>query len=240
MVDGEIVSLDADGRSSFQRLQEAQKKSAALTYVAFDLIYADGRDLRKLPLEERKSLLQRSIADDGIVLYSKHVVGSGTTFFAAAQRQDLEGIVAKKRDSTYQERRSRDWLKIKAQLQQEFVVGGWTEPRGSRSGFGALLLGAHQGGSLRYVGHVGTGFSQKVLRELHARLEKLARKTSPFDAPLDVNGSPHWVKPELVVEVRFTEWTRDGLLRHPAYLGPRPDKDARSVVLERPQHRPAG
>ncbi len=240
VVDGEIVSLDADGRSSFQRLQEAQKKSAALTYVAFDLIYADGRDLRKLPLEERKSLLQRSIADDGIVLYSKHVVGSGTTFFAAAQRQDLEGIVAKKRDSTYQERRSRDWLKIKAQLQQEFVVGGWTEPRGSRSGFGALLLGAYQGGSLRYVGHVGTGFSQKVLSELHARLEKLARKTSPFDAPLDVNGSPHWVKPELVVEVRFTEWTRDGLLRHPAYLGPRPDKDARSVVLERPQHRPAG
>ncbi|HEY1654949.1 MAG TPA: non-homologous end-joining DNA ligase [Candidatus Tumulicola sp.] len=237
VVDGEIVSLDRAGRSEFQRLQEAQKKSAALTYVAFDLIYADGRDLRKLPLDERKALLERSIRDDGLVLFSKDVVGTGKSLFAAAQRQKLEGIVGKKRDSTYQERRSRDWVKIKAQQQQEFVVGGWTEPRGSRKGFGALLLGAYDRGSFRYVGHVGTGFSQKVLAQLHAQLAKLARKTSPFDSPVESAAGAHWVKPELVVEVRFTEWTRDRILRHPAYLGVRADKPAASVDLELPKHR---
>ncbi len=237
VVDGEIVSLDAEGRSAFQRLQEAQKnRGTVLTYAAFDAIYADGRDLRKQPLEERKALLERSIRDDDLVLYSKHVVGKGKQLFAQAQKKHLEGIVGKKRESTYQERRSRDWVKIKAQLEQEFVVGGWTDPRGSRTGFGSLLLGAYDGKKLRYVGHVGTGFSQKVLRELHAKLEKLARKTSPFDTPVEGNVQAHWVKPELVVEVRFTEWTRDRLLRHPAYLGIRPDKDAADVGLELPKH----
>jgi bifunctional non-homologous end joining protein LigD len=234
MVDGEIVSLDAQGRSDFQRLQGSQNKIAALTFAAFDLIYADGRDLRKAPLEERKALLERLIGDADIVLYSKHVIGKGTSLFEVAQKQKLEGIVGKKRASLYQERRSRDWVKIKAQLRAEFVVGGWTEPRGSREAFGALLLGAYDGAAFRYVGHVGTGFSQKVLRELHARLMRLARKTSPFDTPVEANVPAHWVKPELVVEVRFTEWTRDFVLRQPAYLGLRPDKDARSVTLERP------
>jgi bifunctional non-homologous end joining protein LigD len=239
VVDGEIVSLDADGRSDFQRLQEAQKTTAVLTYAAFDLLYADGRDLRKMPLEARKELLERVIRGDDVVLYSKHIVGKGKELFAVAQRQRLEGIVGKKRTSVYQERRSRDWVKIKAQLRQEFVVGGWTEPRGSRSAFGALLLGAYDGGAFRYVGHVGTGFSAKVLRELHATLVKLARATSPFDTPVEGNVRAHWVKPELVVEVRFTEWTRDSVLRHPAYLGLRPDKPATSVMLERPVHRSA-
>ncbi|MGA8534898.1 MAG: non-homologous end-joining DNA ligase [Candidatus Tumulicola sp.] len=237
MVDGEIVSLDAEGRSEFQRLQESQNTSAALTFAAFDLIYADGRDLRKTPLEERKTLLERMIADDEVVLYSKHVVGKGSSLFAIAQERNLEGIVGKKRDSLYQERRSREWVKIKAQLRAEFVVGGWTDPRGSRKGFGALLLGAYDGSSLRYAGNVGTGFSTKALRELHARLLQLARKTSPFDTPVEGSLKAHWVKPELVVEVRFTEWTRDLLLRHPAYLGLRPDKAARSVTLEIPVHR---
>jgi bifunctional non-homologous end joining protein LigD len=237
VVDGEIVSLDAEGRSEFQRLQESQKKSAALTFAAFDLLYADGRDLRKTPLEERKALLERLIADDEIVLYSKHVIGKGTSLFSVAQKRNLEGIVGKKRASLYQERRSRDWVKIKAQLNAEFVVGGWTDPRGSRSGFGALLLGAYHGAAFRYVGHVGTGFSQKVLREVHARLLRLARKTSPFDTPVEGSMQAHWVKPELVVEVRFTEWTRDLLLRHPAYLGLRPDKAPETVTLELPQHR---
>jgi bifunctional non-homologous end joining protein LigD len=237
MVDGEIVSLDAEGRSEFQRLQESQNKSAVLTFAAFDLLYADGRDLRKTPLEERKALLERLIADDEIVLYSKHVIGKGTSLFAVAQKRDLEGIVGKKRASLYQERRSRDWVKIKAQLKSEFVIGGWTDPRGSREGFGALLLGAYDGSAFRYVGHVGTGFSAKVLRELHGHLVRLARKTSPFDTPVEGNVQAHWVKPELVVEVRFTEWTRDLLLRHPAYLGLRPDKAAATVTLELPQRR---
>ncbi len=237
IVDGEIVSLDEEGRSSFQRLQEAQKTPRDLTFVAFDLIYADGRDLRKTPLEERKALLERSIRKNERVLYSKHVVGTGREFFKAAAASGLEGIVGKRRDSTYQERRSRDWVKIKAQHEQEFVVGGWTDPRNSRIGFGALLLGAYDGKKLRYTGHVGTGFSQKLLKELHARLVKIARDTSPFDTKVDSNMKPHWVEPQIVVQVRFTEWTRDKLLRHPAFLGERIDKKAASVKLETPKPR---
>ncbi|HEY1682379.1 MAG TPA: non-homologous end-joining DNA ligase [Candidatus Tumulicola sp.] len=237
IVDGEIVSLDDEGRSSFQRLQEAQKTPRDLTFVAFDLIYADGRDLRKTPLEERKAFLERSIRKNDRVLYSKHVVGTGREFFKAAAASGLEGIVGKRRDSTYQERRSRDWVKIKAQHEQEFVVGGWTDPRNSRVGFGALLLGAYDGKKLRYTGHVGTGFSQKLLKELHARLVKIARDTSPFDTKVDSNMKPHWVEPQIVVQVRFTEWTRDKLLRHPAFLGERIDKKAASVKLETPKPR---
>ncbi|MBV8345215.1 MAG: non-homologous end-joining DNA ligase [Candidatus Eremiobacteraeota bacterium] len=236
MVDGEIVSLDSRGRSSFQRLQESQKKPAGLTYAAFDLLYADGADLRSKPLEERKALLERLIRDDGVVLYSKHVVERGVKLFENARKRGLEGIIGKKRSSTYQERRSRDWVKIKTGHEQEFVVGGWTDPKGSRKGFGALLLGVYHGGALRYVGSVGTGFSAKLLTELAARLRKLERKTSPFGNDVEVRPRPHWTSPELVVEVRFSEWTRDGYLRQPAYLGLRPDKRARDVVAEIPVH----
>jgi bifunctional non-homologous end joining protein LigD len=234
VVDGEIVSLDKEGRSEFQRLQESQKEPAGLTYVAFDLLYADGRDLRKTPLEERKSLLERLIRDADLVLYSKHIVGQGKALFENARKNDLEGIIGKKRDSTYQERRSRDWVKIKTGHEQEFVVGGWTEPKGSRKGFGALLLGVYDAKSLRFVGSVGTGFSGKVLQQLYARLHALERKTSPFVNQVVANAAVHWTSPEMVVEVRFSEWTRDGFLRQPAYLGLRSDKAAAAVVAELP------
>jgi len=243
VVDGEIVSLDARGRSSFQRLQEsmmsrrasaARKGGAPLTFVVFDLLYADGKDLRKTPLEERKALLERAIADDDQVLYSKHVAGKGCALFAQAEKQQLEGIIGKRRESLYVERRTRDWVKIKAQLVQEFVIGGYTEPRGSRAGFGALLLGAYNGKNLEYVGHVGTGFNTKLLRSLTGDLKKIERKTSPFSNPVESNTKPHWVEPKLVAQVRFTEWTRDGYLRQPAFLGLRVDKDAKEVVRERP------
>jgi bifunctional non-homologous end joining protein LigD len=235
MVDGEIVSLDKAGRSEFQRLQESQKKPAGLTYAAFDLIYADGKDLRSTPLEERKALLERLIADEALVLYSKHVVGRGKALFETAKKRGLEGIMAKKRASTYQERRSRDWLKIKAQHEQEFVVGGWTEPKGSRTGFGALLLGVYDKKALRFVGAVGTGFNAKKLRDIHADLRKLERRSSPFVNDVEANAPVHWASPQMVVEVRFAEWTRDGYLRQPAYLGPRPDKSAKDVVAEIPK-----
>ncbi|HYL26538.1 MAG TPA: non-homologous end-joining DNA ligase [Candidatus Nitrosotalea sp.] len=234
VVDGEIVSLDSKGRSAFQRLQESQKKPAGLTYAAFDLLYADGSDLRSRPLEERKALLERIVRRDSIALYSKHVVGKGIALFENARKQHLEGIIGKKRDSTYQERRSRDWVKIKTGYEQEFVVGGWTEPKGSRRGFGALLLGVYRGKSLQFVGSVGTGFSAKLLAQLHARLKSLERKTSPFVNDVVANSPVHWTSPELVAEVRFSEWTRDGYLRQPAFLGLRPDKPARDVVAEVP------
>jgi bifunctional non-homologous end joining protein LigD len=237
VVDGEIVSLDAQGRSAFQRLQESQKKTAGLTYAAFDLLYADGTDLRGTPLEERKALLERLIRDETLVLYSKHVVGAGKALFASARKQHLEGIIGKKRRSTYQERRSRDWVKIKTGYEQEFVVGGWSEPKGSRNGFGALLLGVYHKKKLRYVGSVGTGFSAKLLHDLHARLRALERKTSPFSNDVDANAPAHWASPQLVVEVRFSEWTRDGYLRQPAYLGLRPDKSPADVVAEIPEAR---
>ena len=239
VVDGEIVSLDEKGRSDFQRLQEYAQRGHHITYAAFDLLYADGRDQRDVPLEERKALLERLIRDndDGLVMYSKHVVGNGTALFAQAKRNHLEGIIGKRRDVKYVARRTRDWVKIKAQLEQEFVIGGWTEPRGSRTGFGSLLLGAYDGKALRYVGHVGTGFSVKRIAELKKQLDKLERATSPFANAVDANTKAHFVKPQLVAQVRFTEWTRDCLLRQPAFLGLRVDKPAKDVVLELPEHR---
>ena len=241
VVDGEIVSLDAKGRSSFQRLQEsltsrrtgAGRKSSPLTFAAFDLLYADGGDLRKTPLDERKALLERAIADDDLVLYSKHVIGKGCALFAQAEKQQLEGIIGKRRDSLYQQRRTRDWVKIKAQLVQECVIGGFTEPRGSRTGFGALLLGLYNGNELQYVGHVGTGFNTKLLQSLTADLKKIERKTSPFSNRVDSNTKPHWVEPKMVAQIRFTEWTRDGYLRQPAFLGLRLDKKPKECVHER-------
>jgi bifunctional non-homologous end joining protein LigD len=235
VLDGEIVSLDKEGRSEFQRLQEAQKRPTGLTYAVFDVLYADGRDLRSTPLEERKAILERLIRNDELVLYSKHVVGQGEALFEHARKHRLEGIIGKKRESTYQERRSHDWVKIKTGYEQEFVVGGWTEPKGSRKGFGALLLGVYEKKALRFVGSVGTGFSAKLLAELYARLQKLERKTSPFSNQVVANSPVHWASPELVVEVRFSEWTRDRYLRQPAYLGLRPDKPAKDVVAEIPE-----
>jgi len=232
IVDGEICSLDAKGRSDFQRLQDSAEGGHPLTYVVFDVLYADGRDQRKEPLEERKALLERLIGDDNLVLYSKHVLGKGKALFAQAKRNHLEGIIGKKRTSTYMARRTRDWVKIKAQLEQEFVVGGWTDPRGSRKGFGSLLLGVYEGKDLRFVGAVGTGFSAKRIGEIMKQLKLLARETSPFANKVVANAPVHYVKPQLVAEVRFTEWTRDNVLRQPAFLGLRIDKSAKDVVRE--------
>ncbi len=243
LVDGEIVSLDSKGRSSFQRLQgsfnryrpSARSASAhqyPLTFVAFDCLYADGKDLRREPLGERKTILERLIADPSKVMYSKHVVENGCALFEQAQRQQLEGIIGKKRDSVYQERRSKDWVKIKAQLVQECVIGGYTEPRGSRTGFGSLLLGLYDKDKLEYAGHVGTGFDEKTLAELYRKLCAIEIKKSPFAGPVQANTPAHWVKPQLVAQVRFTEWTRDGLMRHPAFLGLRVDKDPKGCRRE--------
>ena len=244
VVDGELCVLDSDGRPDFQALQSRDKpvrglkraKPSQVTFVVFDLLYADGRDLRERPLEERKRLLEKLIVPDHGVMFSKHVLGTGKDLFALAERRGLEGIVGKLRTSPYRSTRSREWVKIKTRRRQEFVVGGWTEPRGSRKGFGALLLGVYDGGDLHYAGHVGTGFDGGLLKLLTAKMAPLARKTSPFvDAP-KTNTPAHWVKPELVAEVAFAEWTRDNILRQPAFVGLRSDKDPKTVVREREQH----
>jgi DNA ligase D-like protein (predicted ligase) len=205
-----------------------------LTYVAFDLLYADGRDVRTLPLEERKAKLEALIVPDRGVLYSKHIAGRGVAFFELAQKEQLEGIIAKRRDSPYRSTRSREWLKIKAKHEEEFVIGGWTEPKGSRSQFGALLLGYYEGKKLVFCGQVGTGFNQKLLRDIGAELRKRERKTSPFAELPRMNPPAHFVKPELVAQIAFAEWTGDGLLRQPVFLGLRPDKVAAEVTRERP------
>ena len=243
VVDGELCVLDANGKPDFQALQAREKpvkglakKTTVVTYVVFDLLYADGRDLRARPLEDRKRLLEELVVPDRGVLYSKHVLGKGTMLFDAAQQRGLEGIVGKVRTSPYRSIRSREWVKIKIKRRQEFVIGGWTEPRGSRKEFGSLLVGYYDGGELIYAGHVGTGFDAKLLRDLIAKLEPLERKTPPFvDAPKP-NTPAHWVKPELVAEIAFAEWTREGILRQPVFIGLRIDKDALNVVREREVH----
>ncbi len=231
ILDGEIVALDADGRSSFQALQSRDvrlggKKTAPapVTFVAFDVLFADGHDLRDLPLEERKRKLEALVIPDRGVLYSKHIDTEGKRFFELAERQGLEGIIGKRRDSPYRSRRTREWVKIKAGRRQEFVIGGWTEPRGSRTGFGALLVGVYDDGAFRYAGHVGTGFDGTKLTAIKRALEKLERPSSPFSTKPKTNTKAHFTEPKLVAEVKFAEWTRDDLLRQPVFLGLREDK----------------
>jgi bifunctional non-homologous end joining protein LigD len=242
VIDGEIVALAANGHSSFGALQQAlsQGETGSLIYYCFDLLYLGDRDLTGLPLVERKAVLQRLLADTPkeLVRYSDHQDARGPEFFQHACSRALEGIVSKQRDAPYMPGRSRSWLKIKCGNRAEFVIIGFSDPGGTRKGFGALLLGYHdRDGALRYAGRVGTGFDHALLVELRKKLDQLERKTKPV-ASLP-KGTPvrdvHWVEPKLVAEIGFTEWTDDGMLRHPTFIGLRGDKPAREVVRETPQ-----
>lgn len=241
VVDGEIVSLDRKGHSSFQRLQPRLNRTresdeadtARVNFVAFDLLGQGATDLRDRPLEERKSRLELALRDtDGFALYSKHVLGTGKRLFAQAARHGIEGMVAKRLVSPYRSGRSRDWLKIKTVMRQEFAIVGWTEPRGSRDHIGALLVGYYDGGVLKYAGHVGTGFDAATLSELHRRLKPLETKRRPLAEAPKTNSPAHWVRPRLVAEIKFGEWTRDGILRQPVYVGLRTDKRPQDCVRE--------
>jgi bifunctional non-homologous end joining protein LigD len=237
LIDGEVAVLLPDGTTSFQALQNALSARAQgeLVYFAFDLPYLEGYDLTRAGLEDRKAALSALLSGAGTaVRYSAHVVGSGAEFFANACRMRLEGIVSKRRDAPYQAGRGGSWLKVKCLRRQEVVIGGWTEPSGSRTGLGALLVGVHEkGDGLTFAGKVGTGFTEKVLRDLRRRLGALEQASSPFSPKPKGVGAAHWVKPELVAEVAFTEWTGDGKMRHPSFQGLRADKPAREVVRER-------
>jgi bifunctional non-homologous end joining protein LigD len=238
VLDGEVVVLDDEGRPSFQLLQNRGKEPHPLQYVVYDIVYFDGQRLFKVPLEDRKRLLRDVVRDSTLLKYSDHVLGQGKAFFKAAQQKRLEGIVAKLRDSPYQPGvRSSAWLKIKAILQQEVVIGGFTAPRASRKYFGALLVGVYDDeGSFVYTGHVGGGFDERSLAQIHKLMKPLIVKRSPFSGPPPhANETPTWVRPELVAEVKFVEWTRDGVMRQPVFLGLRDDVEPREVRREQPR-----
>jgi len=239
LLDGEIVALDAAGVSSFQALQQAAGLGTgrSLVYVAFDLLFLDGRDLRPEPLLARKKELARLLEGRrGVLRYSEHFDAPGQEVYERACRMALEGIVSKRKQAPYTSGRGQAWLKVKCVARQEFVIGGYTDPDGARAEFGSLLLGVHEpDGRLVYAGRVGTGFSHATLAALGKRLRQLGQRESPFaaDGPRPPARGAHWVKPVLVGEVAFTEWTRDGLLRHPAFEGLREDKPASAVVKDR-------
>ena len=236
VIDGELVALDRQGRSRFQLLQEARKSGAQLRYCVFDLLYLDGRDLRRLPLVERKGKLHRILPDTAIVRFSRHIKRYGIRAFQEAQRRGLEGVMAKRAAGWYYSgQRTREWLKIKTANQQETVVVGFTRPRRTRKFFGALALAVRQGKLWRYVGHTGTGFNAASLKAIHARLSKLSPAPKPVSGKIPNERATTWVRPRLVAEIKFTEWTRDGRMRHPVFLGLRTDKSASKVVRERPK-----
>lgn len=237
VLDGEVVILDKQGKSNFQLLQNSikSKKHADFIYFIFDILYYDHYDLRKLPLIERKDLLKQVLNEAPPVLqYSDHLIQvKGQEVFENACGMALEGIISKRTDSPYLSKRSKDWVKIKCLKRQEFVIGGYTPPQGSREHFGSLLLGVYnKKGQLNYAGNVGTGFTKNTLKELHEQLQKHASDSNPFTTEPKGLSRIHWVKPKLVGEVEFTEWTEDKHLRHPSFKGLRLDKKASEVLLE--------
>jgi bifunctional non-homologous end joining protein LigD len=239
LLDGEVAALLPDGRTSFQALQNAFSTGARppIAYFVFDLLHLDGEDLARRPLVERKAALEELLgAGRGMVRYAPHVAGGGEAVFREACRLGLEGIVSKRADQPYRPGRNSGWVKTKCVLRQELVIGGFTEPEGqARDAIGALLVGYHEDGALRFAGKVGTGFTNPQARALRKRLDALATRDCPFTPrPAGWLGrNAHWVRPELVCEVAFTEWTSDGKIRHPSFQGLREDKKAAEVVRER-------
>jgi bifunctional non-homologous end joining protein LigD len=252
VLDGEIVALDDSGRPSFSLMQQrtgisgagrkvkAADRSVPIAYCVFDLLYLDGYDLTRVDLEKRKELLAGIIAGSGLVRYSDHHLQQGVALYEAARQQGLEGIVAKRRNSCYEQKRSREWLKMKITRRQECVIGGYTDPRGSREHFGSIILGLYdEKGRLLHVGQAGSGFTEKTHEDMWRRLQKLKTDKNPFANKVESTRGTHWVKPELVAEIKFSEWTHETAdggvkMRAPVYEGLRPDKPARECVFERP------
>lgn len=233
VLDGEIVALNDKGQSQFQLLQDYRRNpEVTLVYYVFDLLYLDGRDLRSLPLVERKARLKDILPEGPHLKYSDHIEKEGTKLLELAKKKNVEGVMAKKKTSPYLPRRTGLWLKFKNVLMTEAVIAGYTAPRGSREEFGALILGVYDQGKLVYIGHTGTGFDTAKLKELRERFRPLETKESPFAMPPKTNMPVTWLKPKLVAQVKFTEWTRERSLRHPVFLGLRADKKAREVTFD--------
>ena len=250
VLDGEVVALDEQGRPSFSLMQQrtglrsygrrvAPKAGISILYYVFDVLYRDGEDLRRLPLDERKARLPKLLRKkDGMVRISDHFVGQGLDLFEAATKAGLEGIVAKRRSSLYEERRSHEWLKIKLKRQIECVVGGYTDPEGSRAHFGSIVLGLYdEKDRLIHVGQAGSGFDHKTLESVWRRLQKIESAKSPFFGKVEALRRAHWVKPELVAQIEFGEWTHSTdeggpKLRAPVFLGLRGDKDPHECRMD--------
>ena len=238
VADGEIVAFDGD-QTSFARLQarihltdpaRIERTGVAVYFYLFDLLVCDDYDLTQLPLRARKRVLRRAFDFSDPLRFSTHRNAKGEAYYRTACERGWEGLIAKRAGSTYRSGRSSDWLKFKCVRDQEFVIGGFTEPSGSRPGLGALLVGYYDSDRLRYAGKVGTGYDDETLRSLRRRLDRQVQDSSPFETP--VKEPAHWVRPELVAQIGFSEWTRDGKLRHPRYQGLRTDKAAKQVVRE--------
>jgi bifunctional non-homologous end joining protein LigD len=241
VVDGEIVAFDGD-QTSFAALQprihvsdpgRARATGVRVYYYLFDLLFYDDEDTATLPLRQRKAMLRDAFDFTDPLRFSAHRNTEGEKFLAEACSRGWEGLIAKRAEAPYRHGRTQEWLKLKCAQGQELVIGGFTEPQGARHGFGALLLGYHENGEFRYAGKVGTGFTEHLLAQLYARLRALETDESPFAGPVREQGV-HWVRPELVAQIDFSEWTRDGRLRHPRFSGLRVDKKAIDVVRERP------
>jgi bifunctional non-homologous end joining protein LigD len=224
-MDGEIVIFDADKVSRFQFLQKSEGEP---TFAFFDCIYRDGKDLRKAPLAERRAALEQSVKPSSNLILSARLDANGIKAFEIAKRKGFEGLIAKDLSSKYVSGRSPAWLKVKVRKEDEFVIGGFTAPSGTRHFFGALLLGIYKRGELEYVGKVGTGFDEATLKTLFKKFSALKRASSPFGSDVREK-SATFVAPKLVAQIGYTEWTSDGKLRHPVYLGLRDDKPAKDV-----------
>ncbi len=236
VLDGEIVVLDENGHPSFQLLQQyGQNADVPLTYYVFDILSLNGKSVKDLPLIERKQLLKENLPESDVIKYCDHVAGEGLAFFNAMREQGLEGMIAKKADSTYNENsRNGDWLKVKHMLTDEAVIAGYTAPRGGRKYFGALVLGHYEKGKLKYIGHTGTGFTDKTLKETYNLLQPLVTDKNPFAGKVRVNSPVTWVIPKLVCNLKYTEVTDEGARRHPVFMGLRVDKSANEVKPEAP------
>lgn len=236
--DGEVVALDEKGISNFQLLQNSIKseEDSDLRYYIFDLLYLNGKDLRSLPLIERKGLLgEILIGAPDVIQFSEHIKEGGEDFYKVSCEHELEGIISKQSDAPYVSGRSDFWVKNKCSSRQEFVIGGWTDPQGERVGLGALLIGFYEKGRFRYAGRVGTGFNQEILKSLLKDLKVIEQDHSPFEVNSPRGRTLHWVKPKLVCEVNFANWTSDRVLRVPVFMGLRLDKPARVVQMEKPK-----
>jgi bifunctional non-homologous end joining protein LigD len=231
-VDGEVVAFEGS-QTSFARLAQRHQHYVPVFLYVFDVLWLEGHDVRSLPLRSRKRLLKQALQFHGPVRWTQYRNGDGEALFKEACRKGWEGLIAKRADSPYVTTRSKDWLKFKCEHGQELVIGGFTEPRGSRVEFGALLLGYYRDGRFEYAGKVGTGFDTEMLHELGAQMRKLKTDDPPFADPKSIKErGVTWVQPDLVAQIGFTEWTRDGRLRHPRFLGLRDDKAAKEVVRE--------